>query len=157
MVEEKSKSLRRLFRRIRSHDRELRFTVEAVHGSSQSKERFPFKDVVVCTIEKANSILSSLLTSARHRDNVPDVLRLCVVVLDEIHMISDPHRGYALELLVSLIKRMDSFKRTKEPATPNTHPHVPLSGSDLTTTMPTPTDPAASQSSQLLLEATPLQ
>jgi DNA polymerase theta len=40
----------------------------------------------VCTIERANALVNRLLESG-------ELGRLCVVVVDELHMISDDHRG----------------------------------------------------------------
>ena len=53
-------------------------------------------DIAVCTIEKANSLLNRLLEENK-------VSTLGVVVVDEMHLIGDPHRGYLLELFLTKI------------------------------------------------------
>ena len=53
-------------------------------------------DVAVCTIEKANSLINKLLENNQ-------LEQIGIIVIDEIHMMSDPDRGYILELLVTKI------------------------------------------------------
>ena len=50
--------------------------------------------VVVCTFEMANTLLSSLIEEHRVND-------VCAVVVDEVHMLSDIHRGANLEVFLS--------------------------------------------------------
>ena len=51
-------------------------------------------DVAVCTIEKANNILNRLL-----EDDALDMLGM--VVIDELHFVSDEKRGSNLEILIT--------------------------------------------------------
>jgi len=67
--------------------------VRGFHSGAQSKEGFDDVDIAVCTIEKANSLINQL------SDN-KELERLCLVVVDELHMIGDAHRGYLLELML---------------------------------------------------------
>ena len=53
-------------------------------------------DIAVCTIEKANSIVNHLLEKG-------ELAQVGAVVIDELHMIGEPHRGFLLELLITKI------------------------------------------------------
>lgn len=53
-------------------------------------------DVAVCTIERANILLTQLYDDNRAH-------QLSMVVIDEIHMLADSHRGFLLEVLLSKI------------------------------------------------------
>ncbi|XP_073012513.1 helicase and polymerase-containing protein TEBICHI isoform X1 [Typha latifolia] len=53
--------------------------------------------VAVCTIEKANSLVNRLLEDGR-------LSELGIIVIDELHMVGDQHRGYLLELLLTKLR-----------------------------------------------------
>ncbi|XP_042440198.1 helicase and polymerase-containing protein TEBICHI-like [Zingiber officinale] len=53
--------------------------------------------VAVCTIEKANSLINRLLEESR-------LSELGIIVIDELHMVADQHRGYLLELLLTKLR-----------------------------------------------------
>ncbi|XP_062201875.1 helicase and polymerase-containing protein TEBICHI isoform X2 [Phragmites australis] len=53
--------------------------------------------VAVCTIEKANSLVNKLLEDGR-------LSELGVIVIDELHMVGDQHRGYILELMLTKLR-----------------------------------------------------
>ena len=63
-------------------------------GSQSPAGGFSSVDIAICTIEKANSLVNRLLeeNSTHH---------LGLVIVDELHMIGDHHRGYLLELLLT--------------------------------------------------------
>ncbi|KKF96101.1 DNA polymerase theta [Ceratocystis platani] len=68
--------------------------VVGFHGGSKLKATWNDFEIAVCTIEKANSMINTAIQEG-HVNN------LKAVVLDEIHMIDDGHRGYLMELLTS--------------------------------------------------------
>lgn len=68
--------------------------VEGFFGGYSPPGGFDAVDIAICTIEKANSIVNKLLEQKK-LDTVG------VIVVDEIHLISDPGRGYILELLLT--------------------------------------------------------
>ncbi|KAK2601723.1 hypothetical protein QQS21_004711 [Conoideocrella luteorostrata] len=51
-------------------------------------------DIGVCTMEKANALINTAITDS-------SISKLRAVVLDELHMIDDYHRGYILELIAT--------------------------------------------------------
>lgn len=73
--------------------------VEGFFGGYHPPGGFDKIDLAVCTIEKANSIVNRLL----EQDKLSEI---GVIVIDEIHLISDPSRGYILELLLTKILYM---------------------------------------------------
>lgn len=57
----------------------------------------------MCTIEKANSIVNRLLEQRKLAD-------IGLIVVDEIHLISDQSRGYILELLLTKVRFVCQMK-----------------------------------------------
>ncbi|XP_019052387.1 PREDICTED: helicase and polymerase-containing protein TEBICHI isoform X2 [Nelumbo nucifera] len=53
--------------------------------------------IAVCTIEKANSLVNRLLEEGR-------LSEVGIIVIDELHMVGDPHRGYLLELMLTKLR-----------------------------------------------------
>ncbi|ODN05968.1 DNA polymerase theta [Orchesella cincta] len=93
--------------------------VEGFMGSINPPGGFKAVDIAICTIEKANSLVNkylyqqvnSLLNSIYllllEENALSDV---GTVVVDELHLIGDPHRGYLLELLLTKLLYVTSIK-----------------------------------------------
>lgn len=69
-------------------------------GGGKIRQTWADFDIGVCTIEKANSLVNTAIDDG-------SIAKLKVVVLDELHMIDDDHRGYLLELLAAKLLAMD--------------------------------------------------
>ncbi|KAM3848147.1 LOW QUALITY PROTEIN: DNA polymerase theta [Vipera latastei] len=85
--------------------------VEGYIGSVSPSVPFSALDVAVCTIERANGLVNRLIDE-KTLDS------LGIVVVDELHMLGDSHRGYLLELLLAkicfLTKRIKNKQIMKE-------------------------------------------
>lgn len=75
------------------------YRVEGFFGGYTPPGGFDSINVAICTIEKANSIVNRLLEQGKLNE-------IGTVVVDEVHLISDPGRGYILELLLAKILYM---------------------------------------------------
>ncbi|KAM8770792.1 DNA polymerase theta [Rhynchonycteris naso] len=81
---------------LQSLFQEVGIKVDGYMGSTSPKGRFSSLDIAVCTIERANGLINRLI-----EENKMDLLG--IVVVDELHMLGDSHRGYLLELLLTKI------------------------------------------------------
>ncbi|XP_004642292.1 DNA polymerase theta [Octodon degus] len=81
---------------LQSLFQEVGIKVDGYMGSTSPKSHFSSLDVAVCTIERANGLINRLI-----EENKMDLLGM--VVVDELHMLGDSHRGYLLELLLTKI------------------------------------------------------
>ena len=90
LAEEKCRWLREMWS-------DIPLGVRAFHGESLGCGVTPDLDVGVCTIERANIILSQLVEAGE--ENL-----LSMVVVDELHMLVDRSRGFLLEVLLSKLK-----------------------------------------------------
>ncbi|XP_040195123.1 DNA polymerase theta isoform X2 [Rana temporaria] len=82
---------------LQSLFQEVGVQVGGYMGSSSPACGFSSLDVAVCTIEKANGLVNRLI-----EENKIDLLGMMVV--DELHMLGDSHRGYLLELLLTKVR-----------------------------------------------------
>ncbi|XP_039699075.1 DNA polymerase theta isoform X2 [Pteropus medius] len=81
---------------LQSLFQEVGIKVDGYMGSTSPKGHFSSLDIAVCTIERANGLVNRLI-----EENKLDLLGM--VVVDELHMLGDSHRGYLLELLLTKI------------------------------------------------------
>lgn len=81
---------------LRDITEEVGIRVESFAGSSSPPGGFKVCDLAICTIEKANSLINRLIEERNTQD-------LGIVVVDELHLIGDSHRGYLIELLLTKI------------------------------------------------------
>ena len=82
----------------RPHSSSVR--VVGFFGGSKSRASWSDTDVAICTIEKANALVNTAVEDCSVND-------LGVVVLDELHMINDDHRGYLMELMASKLLSLE--------------------------------------------------
>lgn len=75
---------------------EVGIKVDGYMGSTSPTGHFSSLDIAVCTIERANGLINRLI-----EEDKMDLLGM--VVVDELHMLGDCHRGYLLELLLTKI------------------------------------------------------
>ncbi|XP_067896935.1 DNA polymerase theta isoform X2 [Heterodontus francisci] len=85
--------------------------VEGYIGSTSPAGGFSSLDIAVCTIEKANGLINRIIEEEK-------MDQIGIVVVDELHMLGDSHRGYLLELLLTkiLFVTQKSVKRRKTAA-----------------------------------------
>ncbi|CAK7234675.1 hypothetical protein SEUCBS140593_009022 [Sporothrix eucalyptigena] len=74
--------------------------VAGFFGGAKIRATWADFDIGVATIEKANALINTAIDDCTIGD-------LKIVVLDELHMIDDGHRGYLLELLTTKLMCLD--------------------------------------------------
>lgn len=82
--------------------------VESFAGSCSPPGGLKNCDLAICTIEKANSLVNRLIEEGT-------LDQLGIVVVDELHLIGDSHRGYLLELLLTKILYASSRSGHRSP------------------------------------------
>uniref|UniRef100_A0A6I8P2U6 DNA polymerase theta n=1 Tax=Ornithorhynchus anatinus TaxID=9258 RepID=A0A6I8P2U6_ORNAN len=91
---------------------EVGLRVGGYMGSSSPAGRFSSLDVAVCTIERANGLINRLIEEEKM-----DLLGM--VVVDELHMLGDSHRGYLLELLLTKVLFVTRRTAASQASSPN--------------------------------------
>ncbi|KAL9583361.1 MAG: hypothetical protein Q9212_002751 [Teloschistes hypoglaucus] len=97
-LQNSSSGVERKCSRLRK-DRSVR--VVGFFGGSKTRAAWGDVDIAVCTFEKANMLVNTAIEQCTIGD-------LGVVVLDELHMIDDDHRGYLMELLATKLLSLES-------------------------------------------------
>ncbi|CAG5132586.1 unnamed protein product [Candidula unifasciata] len=115
VVREKVYSLQRLYQ-----DAGVR--VGGFMGSHSPPGGFSHIHIAVCTIEKGNSLINRLMEEGKLGE-------LGAVVIDELHMVGDSHRGYLLELMLTKLAYIT--QRSKEEST-----HCPVQIIGMSATLP---------------------
>ncbi|CAK7267247.1 hypothetical protein SEPCBS119000_002449 [Sporothrix epigloea] len=109
LVQEKARWLRQVVRNVIIPATGGQFTqtssknglrVVGFFGGAKIRATWADFDIGVATIEKANALINAAIEDCTIGD-------LKVVVLDELHMIDDSHRGYLLELLATKLMCLD--------------------------------------------------
>ena len=59
-------------------------------------------DVTICTIEKADILISNIL-----QEDQEDLGEIGVIIVDELHMVGEEQHGYHLELLLSKVRYLE--------------------------------------------------
>lgn len=100
LIVEKERHLRRILRGYNaSLSKQDRIRVKGYYGE---RSKYSLKEeIILCTIEKANTIFNRLIEDDMKRGWVSQGrCSLGCVVIDEMHIMGDSFRGYMLEILV---------------------------------------------------------
>ena len=81
---------------------DLLIGIRTYHGEDDGSVLTDDIDIAVCTIEKANSIFNQLLDLKQEH-------RIHMIVVDELHLISDDRRGFLLEVLLSKVFSLSPY------------------------------------------------
>ncbi|EGG16168.1 hypothetical protein DFA_09196 [Cavenderia fasciculata] len=73
---------------------QLRFKVEGYYGNQGTIPPTSEPSILICTIEKANLIVNTMIEEDR-------IMEIGCVVVDELHMVGDGDRGALLELFIA--------------------------------------------------------
>lgn len=101
LVLEKEKYLQKLVSAFnRANSPVDRIKVKAYYGGKVIK-RGSRAQIMVCTIEKANSLINYMIQKGTYHE-------MGCIVVDEAHVISNSLNGYMLEILISKVKHLNS-------------------------------------------------
>lgn len=86
--------------RKRADDGTIR--VVGFFGGGKVRATWADFDIGICTFEKANTLINTAIDDC-------SIGKLRAVVLDELHMIDDDHRGYLLELMATKLLSLEQI------------------------------------------------
>ncbi|KAM4054853.1 DEAD/DEAH box helicase [Hirsutella rhossiliensis] len=95
LVQEKVRWLRNVVHRLQAPAGPLGF-----FGGGKVRATWDDFEIGVCTMEKANTLINTAIDDC-------SISKLRAVVLDELHMVDDDHRGYLLELIATKLLSLD--------------------------------------------------
>ena len=113
LVIEKEKHFKRMiniFNRGQPYDQRIK--IRGFYGDQVIKSRSYKENILICTIEKANGILNSLIQRGETSHSEDYITRLLTpvspgyghtigcVLLDEMHVLGNTFNGYLLEILI---------------------------------------------------------
>ena len=78
--------------------------VKAYYGDVTGKKGFRFGHIIICTIEKANSVINTIITKSSANT-------IGCVVIDEMHTLGDQFNGFLLEILISKLRLLEIKSR----------------------------------------------
>ena len=100
LVLEKETYFKKLVNRFnRQCHKNDKIKVMAFHGEMNVSQVRHDTNIIICTIEKANALVNTLITNCLGH-------MLGCVVVDEMHTLGDSFNGYLLEILISKLKYM---------------------------------------------------
>ncbi|KAF5858045.1 hypothetical protein ETB97_004942 [Aspergillus alliaceus] len=91
-VDDQAGDVKPYYQRLKTLQKSIRVT--GFFAGGKSTATWADTDIAVCTIEKANSLINTSIEEC-------SIGNLGIVILDELHMLDDEHRGYLLELMVT--------------------------------------------------------
>ena len=105
LVSEKERYWKKLlFYLNRTRSKTTKLKVKGYHGDQSIMTAVKY-DIIICTIDKANTIVSNFVMNGR-------IDRIGCIVLDEMHALGESFNGYMLEILVSKVLFLEA--RAKE-------------------------------------------
>ncbi|CAF3876087.1 unnamed protein product [Rotaria sp. Silwood1] len=84
----------------------LHLHIVSYADTSDSYHSYSNSHIIICTIEKANSIINYFLS------NCDDLNEIGIIIVDELYWIDELNHGYSLELLLSKIIYYNYLKIT---------------------------------------------
>ena len=98
LINEKEMRLQKLVKGMQFGHRSINLQSMYAHKRAIVKED---TNIVLCTIEKANQLMSTLIEEHRTCNEHSRLLDIQSIIIDELHMIGDEQRGFLFEILLT--------------------------------------------------------